>query len=70
MDKNNNKQFTAESLVAFFNLGNGSGFEKIIHFIDGTIGFNIEKPYPSDIPFKPPTLKDGTPDTVAIIRVI
>ncbi len=61
---------TAEAFRDAFDLLNKKDYEDFTAFKDGKVGFSIKRPYPKDIPFKPPLKKDGTPDTLAMIRVL
>jgi len=60
---------SAEELLTAFALPEGA-YQGYNPFTDGKPGFSIQRAYPADIPFVPPVKKDGTPDTVAMIRVL
>ena len=60
---------SAEELRTAFALPEGA-YQGYNPFTDGKPGFSIQRAYPADIPFVPPVKKDGTPDTVAMIRVL
>ncbi|MDY7036098.1 MAG: hypothetical protein SV375_08065 [Thermodesulfobacteriota bacterium] len=61
---------TAEEFRNSFRIQENQDYEDFIPFKDGKVGFSIKRPYPRDIPFGPPIKKDGTPDTLAMIRVL
>lgn len=61
---------TAEEFRDSFGIQKEEVYEDFTPFEDGKVGFSIKRPYQSDIPFRPPVKKDGTPDTLAMIRVL
>lgn len=63
------KAFTeSKQLIEAFGLSRLTDFEEITPF-SSSIGFSLQKPYPANSKFKPPTKKDGTPDTVVLVKV-
>jgi len=61
---------TAEEFRDFFGIQEHQDYEDFTPFKDGKVGFSIKRPYPNDIPFRPLLKKDGTQDTLAMIRVL
>jgi len=61
---------TAQEIRDAFGVMDDKSYEDFIVFTDGKPGFSIKRPYPPDIQFKPPIIKKGSPDTVAMIRVL
>jgi hypothetical protein len=61
---------TAEQVRDAFGVAEDGVYREFMAFTDRATGFSIKRPYPPDIPFKPPVKKDGSPDTFAIIRVL
>ncbi len=59
-----------DELKEAFGIDNLPGYENYIPFKDRKVGFSVQRQYPPDIRYKPPKRKDGTPDTVALIRVL
>jgi hypothetical protein len=59
-----------EAYVDAFDIHKDKLYEEFIPFKDGKVGFSIKRPYPEDIQFRPPRKKDGTPDTLAMIRLL
>jgi hypothetical protein len=45
-------------------------YEDLTKFIGKHVGFSVQRAYPSTPRFKPAILKDGQPDTVALIHVL
>lgn len=66
-----NKFFnSSDELKEAFGIVNSPEHEKYTPFKDCKVGFSIQKQYPSDIRYKPPKRKDGTPDGVALIKIV
>lgn len=61
---------TAEQLRDAFGIQEDGDYLEFIAFKDGKVGFSTKRRYPQNIAFKPPLRKDGTPDTLAMIRVL
>jgi len=61
---------TAEELRDAFGIQEDNINEDFIAFKDGKAGFSIKRQYPPNIAFKPPVRKDGSQDTLAMIRVL
>jgi hypothetical protein len=59
----------SEELKMAFDLDVHSEYEDLILFKGKNVGFSVKRPYPADLPYKPPVTKTGNPDTVALIRV-
>ena len=61
---------SAEQLRDAFGISGTDLYQEFIPFTDGKPGFSIKRPYPDNIPFKPPVKRDGSPDVLAMIRVL
>ncbi len=61
---------SAEELITVFNIGSNTPYERIITLNNRKVGFSVQRKYPLDIRYKPPKLKNGEADTVAIIHVV
>ncbi|MBT4482707.1 MAG: hypothetical protein HOC71_03405 [Candidatus Latescibacteria bacterium] len=59
-----------EELKKTFCLDEHAEYEEFTPFVRGDIGFSVKRPYPSNIPYKPPITREGKPDTVVLIRVL
>lgn len=65
--RSQDKVQTAQDLWILFNLS--PEFENYTPFND-SLGFSVQRKYPGGLAYKPPVKEDGTPDTVALIRVL
>lgn len=61
---------SAEELITAFDVKNNPPYEKITPLNDRKAGFSIQRKYPEDIRYRPPKLKNGEDDTVALIHVV
>jgi hypothetical protein len=61
---------SAEELIDAFNVRSDQVYERITPLSDRKAGFSIQRRYPEDIRYRPPKLKNGTDDTVALIHVV
>jgi len=59
---------STEQLKDAFCLGKYPDYVKFGPFTDG-IGFSVQKAYPKTSKYSPPVIKDGTPDTYALIGI-
>ncbi len=61
---------STEELINAFNVRSNPVYERITPLKDCKAGFSIQRKYPEDIRYKPPKLRNGDDDTVALIHVI
>jgi len=62
------KLTNVEAFATAFQLKSCSRYVDYTPF-SNDIGFSVQRPYPQDCRYKPPRLKDGTPDSVALIAI-
>lgn len=60
---------SAEELKEAFKLADCTEYEKFTPF-NKDLGFSVQRAYPEQSRFKPPTKKDGTPDSYALIGIL
>ena len=60
---------TAHDFLNIFKLSERPDYERATIF-SNKVGFSVQRRYPESSRYKPPTISDGTPDAVAIIRVV
>lgn len=60
---------SADEFLVLFDLVRNPRYEGVTHLRDATIGFSVQRAYPSDIGYKPPETRNGKPDTVSLIYV-
>jgi hypothetical protein len=68
--KGRSMTFTASrEFVEAFGLDRQTDFTEVTPFASA-IGFSVQRPYPPSSAFKPPMKRDGTPDTVALVKLV
>ncbi|MDO8803359.1 MAG: hypothetical protein Q7R35_02915 [Elusimicrobiota bacterium] len=60
---------SSSEFFKIFGIDENSDYKTFLRLDDIKVGFSIQREYPKDGRYKPPTLKDGTPDVIAIIHV-
>lgn len=58
-----------DEFLAVFKLNEDSRYERATNLLNEKIGFSVQRTYPPEFRYKPPKLKNGEPDTVALIYV-